>query len=143
MTASVVVVRPAVLADADALWPLVRDFATSFTPERSTFENTLGQLLVRDDTLVSVSVSDGAVVGYVLASTHPTLFANAPVAWVEELMVEAGVRRAGAGSALMGEAERWAAQKGAAYLSLATRRASEFYLALGYEDSATFFRKRL
>jgi hypothetical protein len=43
----------------------------------------------------------------------------------------------------MGYAERWARASGAAYLALASRRAGPFYLALGYEDSAVFFRKTL
>jgi hypothetical protein len=43
----------------------------------------------------------------------------------------------------MAQAEGWAREQDAAYISLATRRAANFYDALGYEDSATFFRKLL
>jgi hypothetical protein len=43
----------------------------------------------------------------------------------------------------MDAVETWARDRGAAYVSLATRRASEFYLALGYDESAVFFRKML
>ena len=142
MTASVTV-RAADLADADALWPLVRDFATSFTPDRTVFERTLPALLARDDTLLVVAESEARVVGYLLASVHLTLFANGAVAWVEEVMVESDARRGGAGSALMLAAERWAVGEGAAYVSLASRRAAAFYDALGYDDSAVFFRKTL
>jgi ribosomal protein S18 acetylase RimI-like enzyme len=39
--------------------------------------------------------------------------------------------------------ERWAAEQGCALVALATRRAAPFYRALGYEDSATYFRKVL
>ena len=105
-------IRPAIASDADALWPLVREFAVSFTPERSAFERTLPELLARTDTLLLVAEVDGAVIGYLLASVHPTFFANAPVAWVEEVMVDAESRRAGAGSALMAAAESWAADSG-------------------------------
>ena len=45
--------------------------------------------------------------------------------------------------ALMAEFERWATERGAALVALATRRAAPFYLALGYEESATYFRKLL
>ncbi|GGN23470.1 hypothetical protein GCM10011609_76320 [Lentzea pudingi] len=75
--------------------------------------------------------------GYLLANNHLTFLANGPVAWVEELMVESH-RRSGAGRELMGYAENWASESGAAYLALASRRAGPFYLALGYEDSAVF-----
>ena len=134
------IVRPATAADAEAVWLLVRDFATSFTPERAAFDRVLPSLLTRDDVLVLVAETDG-VVGYLLASLHPTFFANAPVAGVEEVMVAPAHRRAGVGAALMAGAESWAAEHGAGYVSLASRRAGAFYLALGYTDSAVFYKK--
>jgi GNAT superfamily N-acetyltransferase len=70
-------------------------------------------------------------------------FAGRPVVWVGEIMVAEDARRMGVGEALMSGAEAWADQLGAAYVSLATRRADSFYLALGYEESARFFRKQL
>jgi GNAT superfamily N-acetyltransferase len=82
-----------------------------------------------------------AIAGYLLAYSHPTFLANRPVVWVEELMVAASARRGGIGRALMGAVEGWAASLDAAYVALATRRAGRFYQALGYEDSAVFYRK--
>jgi GNAT superfamily N-acetyltransferase len=58
-------------------------------------------------------------------------------------MVSDRSRRAGTGRRLMAAAEHWARTGGAAYLALATRRAAGFYRALGYEDSAAYFRKTL
>jgi GNAT superfamily N-acetyltransferase len=134
-------VRAATTSDADGIWPLVRDFATSFTPDRDAFADILPALVRRDDVLVLVAESGGDVVGYLLAALHPTFFANGPVAGVEEVMVAAAHRRTGIGAALMAEAEKWADARGAGYVSLASRRAGDFYLALGYEDSATFYKK--
>ena len=143
-------VRRATLADADAIWGLTTAFATSFHPERSAFDRGLADLVGRDDSFVGVAVSrrepsarssTSGVVGYVLASSHVTLFANGPVVWVEELMVDPAERRTGVGRQLMDAVETWARTSGAAYVSLATRRASDFYLALGYDESATYFRK--
>ena len=136
-------VRTAAEADRDALWPLVRDFATSFVPRRSDFDATLPRLLAReDDTLLLLAeAADGGAVGYLLASTHLTFLANGPVAWVEEVMVDAAQRSRGIGRLLMGAAEQWAASRGAAYVSLASRRAGAFYGALGYDDSAVFFKR--
>lgn len=133
-------VRAATPADADALWALVREFATSFVPDRAAFDSTLPVLLARDDVLVLVAEDDG-VVGYLLASEHPTFFANGPIAGVEEVMVAPAHRRSGVGAALMAAAEAWAAERGAGYVSLASRRAGDFYLALGYTDSAVFYKK--
>jgi GNAT superfamily N-acetyltransferase len=65
------------------------------------------------------------------------------VAWVEEVMVDERARREGHGARMIERAELWAHGAGAAYLALATRRAGAFYLSLGYEDSAVFFKKVL
>jgi GNAT superfamily N-acetyltransferase len=136
-------IRRATAGDADAIWPLTRDFATSFAPDRATFDHAFAALVARDDAFLAVGTTASGAIGYVLAVAHPTLFANAPVVWVEELMVSEVERRSGIGRALMDAVETWARDRGAAYVSLATRRASEFYLALGYDESAVFFRKML
>lgn len=136
-------IRRATAADADAIWPLTREFAASFTPDRNAFDKTFAALVERDDAFLAIGTTASGAVGYVLAVAHPTLFANAPVVWVEELMVSEVERRSGIGRALMDAVETWARDRGAAYVSLATRRASDFYLALGYDESATFFRKLL
>jgi GNAT superfamily N-acetyltransferase len=137
-------VRPALLTDRDAVWPLARDFATSFQPELGAFEPAYAGLVEAPQTLLLVAEHESSgVVGYLLASMHLTFLANGPVAWVEEVMVEERVRRDGVGRALMAAAERWARERGAVYVSLASRRAGPFYLALGYDDSAVFFKKTL
>jgi GNAT superfamily N-acetyltransferase len=135
-------IRPAKAGDLDQLWPLVEDFAFSYRAERSAFERSFGDLLDRSDTLVLVAVSDaGAVVGYLLGSFHGTFFANGPVAWIEELMVCEPLRRLGVASKLMASAEEWARGLPTAYIAVASRRAGDFYLRIGYEESATYFRK--
>jgi GNAT superfamily N-acetyltransferase len=141
MQGTPVVVRRATAGDIDAVWLLARDFATSFTPQRAVFEASFAELIVAPRTLVLVAVADSAVVGYLLAHWHSTFFANGPVAWVEEIMVDEASRRSRVGRSLMTAAEEWARSVDAAYLSLATRRAADFYRSLGYEESAIFFRK--
>jgi len=137
-------IRPARPEDAEGVWPLVREFATSFTPDRTAFEATWHQTVAAAHTLVLVAETvDGDIVGYLLGHSHRTFFANGPVAWVEELMVEHRHRRSGVGRRLMEHAEDWARSTGAAYLALASRRAGHFYLALGYEDSAVFYKHTL
>ena len=137
-------VDEAVATDGDSVWPLTRDLATSFRPTREVFDRSFARALADEGTLLLVARSPaGGVVGYLLAHSHTTLFADAPVAWVEEVMVEETVRGTGVGRALVTRAETWAGGRGAAYVALATRRAGDFYRALGYEDSAVFFRKLL
>jgi GNAT superfamily N-acetyltransferase len=137
-------VRPARPGDAAQVWPLARDFATSFAVDRDAFDGNWQRLGDAPGTLVAVAETAGQeIVGYLLATHHLTFLANGPVGWVEELMVDVRHRGSGVGRELMGYAERWARASGAAYLALASRRAGPFYLALGYEDSAVFFRKTL
>lgn len=144
MSDLVVVIRNAGPADRDSIWPLARDFANSFAVDRDTFNTTLDAIGSDQTALLLVAEKPAAgVVGYLLATSHLTLFANGPVAWVEEVMVDQHSRRAGVGRRLMNTAEEWATSAGAAYIALATRRADQFYRAMGYEDSAVFFRRQL
>lgn len=137
-------IRAARHDDNDQVWPLARAFATSFRPSRTAFDTAWAQLIGAPHTLLLVAdTTDHGIVGYVLGNSHLTLFANAPVAWVEELMVSDNHRRSSVGRRLMEHAEQWARSEGAAYLALASRRAGPFYLALGYEDSAVFYKMSL
>jgi len=139
-----VTIRRADATDADDVWRLVQDFAPTFRPERKAFDPAFRSLLEASQTLVLVAEqSAGSVVGYLLAHCRPTFLANGPVAWVEEVMVAERARRQGVGQALMIQVESWGQSQGAAYVSLASRGAGDFYLALAYEAAATFFKKPL
>ncbi|MCP9001518.1 GNAT family N-acetyltransferase [Pseudarthrobacter sp. RMG13] len=137
-------IRLAAVSDADDVWRLVQDFAPTVRPEREAFELTFRALVEASHTLVLVAEQgSGSVVGYLLAHCRATFLANGPVAGVEEVMVAERARRHGVGQALMNGAETWAESKGAAYVSLASRQAGDFYRALAYEDAATFYKKPL
>jgi GNAT superfamily N-acetyltransferase len=137
-------IRPARFDDDEHVWPLARDFATSFRPQRAAFDAAWAQLVDAPDTLLLVAeIPEGAVVGYLLGNSHLTFLANGPVAWVEEVMVDGHTRHSGIGRRLMEQAEKWAQSIGAAYIALASRRAGPFYLALDYEDSAVFYKKTM
>jgi GNAT superfamily N-acetyltransferase len=136
-------IRAAGPDDAADLFGLAHGLATSFEPRRDAFDESFSPLLKTESARILVAVDDTGLCGYLLGFTHHTFYANGPVAWVEEVMVDDRARRAGVGAALMAEFERWAVERGAALVALATRRAAPFYLALGYEESATYFRKLL
>jgi GNAT superfamily N-acetyltransferase len=134
-------IRPGRPEDRDAVWPLARDFATTFQVERPAFDVAFAALLADDRTWLLVAHEDDVVLGYVLASWHQTFLANGPVCWVEELMVSEEYRSKGVGRTLMRAVEAKAERLGCAYVSLASRRAVGFYTGIGYEDSAAFLRK--
>ena len=61
----------------------------------------------------------------------------------KEITVEESFRNSGVGKALMERFEEWSSSWGRKLVALATRRAASFYKGIGYEESATFFRKLL
>jgi GNAT superfamily N-acetyltransferase len=136
-------VRRANAHDLDSLFVLLEQFTTSFKAERASFERSLSHLLDDDSAWLAVAECDGEIVGYCLGFDHYTLYANGRVSWVEEITVEEGSRRRGIGRALMAAFEVWAQSRGSRLVALATRRAAPFYKALGYEDSAVYFRKMI
>jgi GNAT superfamily N-acetyltransferase len=135
--------RKASPGDLDALFGLVQKFAMSFPVSLQTFESSARQLVEDDAAWFRVAECDGAVVGYCLGFDHLAFYANGRIAWVEEIMVEAEWRRKGIGALLMAGFEQWTRSRGSKLVALATRRAAGFYAALGYEESATYFRKLL
>lgn len=136
-------VRRARAADAGAIALLAGELAQSFAFSREKFDLAYPQLLSARDACLLVAADGDHCLGYLLGFRHLTFYASGPVAWAEEVLVRGGHRGQGTGRALMTAFERWAAGHGCALVALATRRAAPFYRALGYEDSATYFRKVL
>jgi GNAT superfamily N-acetyltransferase len=137
------VVRRAEPADSRALFDLTREFATSFHPQVEAFEQSFNCLIKKDDALLLVIVEADQLVGYLLGFDHPALYANGLVSWVEEIMVRPDRRRCGLGRDLILHFEQWTAARGSRLVALATRRAAPFYAAIGYHESAIYFRKLL
>jgi GNAT superfamily N-acetyltransferase len=136
-------IRTAQSIDAEAVLALAKSFATSFVVDDQAFYHVFSELLVSPQAHVAVAEADQQLVGYILGFGHDAFFANGRVAWVEEIMVSELFRWQGIGRLLMQEFETWAAQRGSKLVALATRRAAPFYRALGYEESAIYFRKLL
>ena len=139
-----ITLRRAEPQDGPALFLLARAFATSFVVEQAAFDGTFAELLTQEAAFLAVAeTSEGQVIGYVLGFDHFTFFANGRVAWIEEIMVGTEARRQGIGRQLMATFETWAQGREVKLIALATRRAEGFYQALGYEESASYFRKCL
>lgn len=127
--------------DRAAVFQLARDFATSFEVERPDFDAVFGQIRGEDSIWLGVAESDEVVIGYLLGLDHLTFYANGRIAWIEEVAVHQDWRRRGIGRALTAAFEGWTVKRGSKLVALATRRAAEFYQSMGYEKSATYFRK--
>ena len=86
------VIRKASSEDSGQVFSLVKDFATSFKPERSAFGKSFNHLIFDESALVNVCVFEGEIVAYSLAFDHYTFYANGRVTWVEEVMVREELR---------------------------------------------------
>ena len=117
------------------------NMATTFNVQRDIFQTSFDAMIEADHAFVLVADVGGQVGGYLLGFCHLAFFANGPIAWVEEIAVHEDLRRQGLGGQLMNGFENQARAAGARLIALATRRASSFYEAIGYEPSATYFRK--
>jgi GNAT superfamily N-acetyltransferase len=136
-------IRHAGAGDTDGVAGLAAELAQSFTFCLERFRTSYPALLADDRACLLLAVNGHESVGYVLGFRHLTFYANGPVGWVEEIVVRRQDRGLGIGRVLMNAFEQWAAAQGCALIALATRRAAPFYHALGYEESATYFRKVL
>ena len=134
-------VRQAQAGDADDVARLAAELAMSFEFSPASFRENYPALLAEDGACLLLAVSGHESVGYLLGFRHLTFYANGPVGWVEEVVVRDQDRGRGIGRVLMDAFEQWAAAEGCTLIALATRRAAPFYRALGYEESATYFRK--
>jgi GNAT superfamily N-acetyltransferase len=136
-------IRHAGVGDADGVARLAVELATSFEFSEERFRASYAALLAADGACLLVAADGHEHLGYLLRFRHLTFYANGPVGWVEEIIVRHEDRSVGIGRLLMNAFERWAAEQGCALVALATRRAAPFYRALGYEQSATYFRRLL
>jgi len=134
-------IRGAILEDLNSpIYPLAKDLATSFNVEKESFSK-LFQKMLRDENILVLVAETDELVGYIMGYVHPAFYANGLIAWVEELYVSPGIRGTGIGKALLLAFEADAESKGCKLVSLSTRRAGDFYEALNYEKSATYYKK--
>jgi GNAT superfamily N-acetyltransferase len=138
-------IRVADRDDASAVLPLAREMAHSFVVDDNVFHQSFIAILQANYMQLFVAVDNKTqmIVGYCLATIHPTFYANGNVAWVEEIAVDVAHQRQGIGTALMRAVEQFARDSGCKLLALATRRAENFYNAIGYTNSAMYWRKLL
>jgi len=136
-------IRHAVADDAEGVAGLAAEFAQSFAFDPERFRVSYPALLADDGACLLLAANGQKTAGYLLGFRHLTFYANGPVGWVEEIVVRRQDRGQGIGRILMNAFEQWAAAERCTLIALATRRAAPFYRALGYEESATYFRRAL
>ncbi|TNC23920.1 GNAT family N-acetyltransferase [Amycolatopsis alkalitolerans] len=90
-----------------------------------------------------VAEYDSQVIGYALATRFLVLYANGWVAELQELIVAPEARGPGVGRALVAAIAERARVAGAVELTVPTRRARDYYLTLGFTETATYLKREL
>lgn len=114
-------VRSASVADAPDVARLLHDFNTEFsdpTPGVDVLTQRIGQLLAENE--VTVLLGGNGPDGFALFRLRPSLWANAPEAYLEELYVAPPRRGEGIGRALLEAAMRAVREAGAIRIDLCT-----------------------
>ncbi len=134
-------IQEATANDVEAVYRLAAQLATSYTVQREAFEASFAHVLHDDAAVIFIARCESTIIGYCLGFSHPAFYANGNVAWLEEIFVEEAFRAQHIGRRLMNAFEEWAQLRDCSLNALATRRAAEFYQAIGYEESAIYFKK--
>ena len=145
MTDPALMIRPATAADADAIATLFSDEGYPAGP--SDIVVRLGRFS-NDSARVLVAEHDGGLLGFIALHAIPRFEHDDHIVRILALVVDAGARERGVGRALMAEAERVAADLGAAFLEITAGHhrpeARRLYESLGYDASvAAYLRKKL
>jgi N-acetylglutamate synthase-like GNAT family acetyltransferase len=137
-------IRRATTADADTVFALLEQLGTSYLPDRSSFDEAFGEIVLEaDDHIFVVAERNGSVVGYALTTIARLLYTNGSSAQLQELVVDVDSRNAGVGSQLVSAVERECRARGVRQLTVASRRGAAFYERLDYRSTADFLKKVL
>jgi ribosomal protein S18 acetylase RimI-like enzyme len=133
MNAPAVIIRPARVADADAVAALSKQLGYDAAPD--AVADRLARLLGRREQQFLVADEDGRVVGWIHMLVTEYVEAEAFVQ-IGGLVVDREYRRQGIGRRLLAQAEEWAAQQGCSVVRLSSNEkrvaAHAFYQRAGY-----------
>lgn len=125
-------VRLAGMADAQLVWGFASEFPSDMVHDRDAFMTMYPRMISREDRYLAVAEVGEKAVGYVVASIAETFFANAPVVWISEMLVDPAERLHGVGTALITAVEEWAHDRGAAWVSVVVDESIGFYESRGF-----------
>lgn len=143
MTPPTFLVRPAVADDLPALVGLLQQLFSleaDFVPDAAKQRRGLELLLQRpQQAVVLVALRNGEVVGMCSAQLLVSTAQGGEVALVEDVVVDAGRRGDGTGTALLEALQRWAQGRGLSRLQLLADRgntpALDFYYRRGWSPT--------
>jgi GNAT superfamily N-acetyltransferase len=103
-------------------------------PVPPLFAEQLAQAVERGDLELLAAWVNGGLVGVTVLAFRSSISLGAPFVSIEDLYVKPGVRRQGAGRALLGAVEERCKERGVSYVEVQTDgEAAVFYIGLGYK----------
>ena len=138
-----VLIRKAKEEDVFQIQKLANQLSETISVSESYLHANFSRFLENEEHCLFVAVQNEIVVGYVSGYFHDAIYASGPVAYVDEIVVDATARTMRTGSQLMAHFEEAAKKKGCLLVSLATYGAKGFYETLGYTSKAGYFKKYL
>jgi GNAT superfamily N-acetyltransferase len=140
-----IVLRSAQPGDAPAIAALFTDEGYPAGPSDIL---TRLERFATPDSRVVVAEHDAAILGFIAVHAMARFEHGDRIVRILALVVDAGARERGVGRALMGEAERFGREVGAAFVELTAGHhrpeARHLYESLGYDSTVTaYLRKKL
>ena len=136
-------IRAAVVSDRDAVLGLLQQLAVSFAVDEVEFSRLFPAVIGDPSTVLLVEEGTTGVRGYGLASLSLLLYTGGLSAQLQEIVVDESARSHGIGGILLSAIENECRHRGARQLTVASRRASDYYSARGYAVTADFLKKLL
>ncbi len=134
-------VRHAISDDSVAIFRLVNQLHPSMSVEQDAFQYTFELILQRSESVCLVVSDNENLLGYISGNVRPVLIQGGNVAFIDEIVVESGMRGKSLGTLLMEHFESWAQLEKCTLIGLATGGAKSFYEQLGYQSKAGYFKK--
>jgi GNAT superfamily N-acetyltransferase len=129
-----IAVHPVAREDLAKPLSLLEESLRNGKPVPPLFAEQLAQAVERGDLEVLAAWVNGGLVGVTVLAFRSSISLGAPFVSIEDLYVKPGVRRRGAGRALLGAVEERCKERGISYVEVQTDgEAAAFYIGLGYK----------
>lgn len=134
-------VRRAIESDSNSVFSMAATLSQSFDVAGKNRHVDFVNLITNPNYVLLILRINGDSQGYIFGYIHYAFYASENIASIEELYVDEAWRGQHLGTKLINAFEAIVIERGVRLISVATRRASSFYLKNGYEPSAEYLRK--
>ncbi|WP_439503531.1 GNAT family N-acetyltransferase [Methylophaga sp.] len=136
-----VTVTHAIESDSNSVFSMAASLSQSFVVTGKHRHVDFVNLITNPNYVLLILRINGHSQGYIFGYIHYAFYAAENIASIEELYIDEAWRGQHLGTKLINAFETIVIERGVRLISVATRRASTFYIKNGYEPSAEYFRK--